>query len=291
MVIKHANFKLGCSIPVTEIIDFPLAFYINCNMNSCTHPDSNDWLRRSHKTQQVGVPLRILCSYCDSSYHAWSSCRVPSKVLKLAVATAVLRYNRPDLRSRSGGIWMCSNTLFHRGGVTFKYNTLTHNKNDKNHTHSHKIYTNSYNLYQNDWSPLVWSVPERTAISNNDTGCTGNNINGSTDARLYFLAICDYWTVTTSHTNCTWYPQPWDPCRNLATRHLVGNYMVTTWAATRYSITCSHYIRIKVAQMHCFVAGQSSHHIVTALLWLSDYMSKSAAYVMLNANHSPFIIP
>ena len=33
--------------------------------------------------------------YCDRSYHVCSCCRVPSKVLLVAVATVVLRYMRP----------------------------------------------------------------------------------------------------------------------------------------------------------------------------------------------------
>ena len=36
---------------------------------------------------------------------------------------------------------------------------------------------------------------------------------------------CDYWTVTTSDTHVIRYPLPWGLCRNLSTRHLVGNCM------------------------------------------------------------------
>ena len=49
---------------------------------------------------QVGVPLKVLCSYCGRSNRACSSCRVPSKVLNLAVATAVLHYTSPTLPVR-----------------------------------------------------------------------------------------------------------------------------------------------------------------------------------------------
>ena len=38
---------------------------------------------------QVGVSLRALWSYCDSSYCTCSSCRVPTKVLQLEVARAL----------------------------------------------------------------------------------------------------------------------------------------------------------------------------------------------------------
>ena len=39
---------------------------------------------------------------------------------------------------------------------------------------------------------------------------------------------CDYWTVTTSDTHVIRYPLPWGLCRNLSTRHLVGNCTVTS---------------------------------------------------------------
>ena len=44
----------------------------------------------------------------------------------------------------------------------------------------------------------------------------------------------DYWTVTTSDTHVIKYPLPWSLCRNMSTRHLVGNCMVTAWENTRY---------------------------------------------------------
>ena len=64
----------------------------------------------------------------------------------------------------------------------------------------------------------------------------------------------DYWTVAASHTPGTGYSLPWGQCRNLATRHLVDNNTVTTWATTRYPITHSHRVGIKVTQIHGFVA-------------------------------------
>ena len=53
--------------------------------------------------------------------------------------------------------------------------------------------------------------------------------------------------------------QPWVKIINnnnniyLATGHLASNYTVTTWAATRYPITHSHCVGIKVTQIHGFV--------------------------------------
>ena len=71
--------------------------YIYITNTRPTHPDSSNQLHGSHITLglEVGVPLKVLCSYCDRNYCACSSCRVPSKVLQLAVATAILRYIRP----------------------------------------------------------------------------------------------------------------------------------------------------------------------------------------------------
>ena len=42
--------------------------------------------------------------------------------------------------------------------------------------------------------------------------------------------------MTTSDTHFIRYPLPWGLCRNLSTRHLVGNCMVTTWENTRYQL-------------------------------------------------------
>ena len=53
----------------------------------------------------VESTMRVLCSYWMRSSFCHSSVRVPSKVLQLAVATAVLRYMRPMKPVR--GIWMC----------------------------------------------------------------------------------------------------------------------------------------------------------------------------------------
>ena len=44
----------------------------------------------------------------------------------------------------------------------------------------------------------------------------------------------DCWTVTISDTHVIRYPLPWGLCRNLSTRYLVGNSIVTTWEDTRY---------------------------------------------------------
>ena len=49
----------------------------------------------------------------------------------------------------------------------------------------------------------------------------------------------------------TGYQQPWDLCRNLATRYLVGNCMVTDGQRLG---THSHCVGIKVSQIHSFVA-------------------------------------
>ena len=43
--------------------------------------------------------LKVLCSYCDRSYRACSSCRISSEVLKHVVAIAVLSCMRPILGS------------------------------------------------------------------------------------------------------------------------------------------------------------------------------------------------
>ena len=56
----------------------------------------------------------------------------------------------------------------------------------------------------------------------------------------YHSDTVTYYTVTALHTPGTGYPLPWAPCRNLATRHLVGNYTGTIWAVTMYPITHSH---------------------------------------------------
>ena len=102
-------FQKSCSycsgrgtIPVSKIQ------YTHTN---ATHPDSSDWLRRSHITQ-------YRCGYCKSQYRSgyyevtlmllWqkaekllhmqqhqSTLIVPSRVLRLAVVTAVLRNMRP----------------------------------------------------------------------------------------------------------------------------------------------------------------------------------------------------
>ena len=47
----------------------------------------------------------------------------------------------------------------------------------------------------------------------------------------------DYWAVTTLDSHAIRYPLPWGLCRNLSTRHLVGNCTVTTWMTlgTRYT--------------------------------------------------------
>ena len=50
---------------------------------------------RLYRRSLVEVPLRVLWRYCNRSFRACSSCRVPLKVLHLAVATAVLRHVRP----------------------------------------------------------------------------------------------------------------------------------------------------------------------------------------------------
>ena len=85
--------------------------------SSCrsTHPASPDRLLRSHIMQyrcgycKLGVPLRVQWRYSDTtrSYHACSSCRVPSKELRLVVATAGPITLIGNLRSWSRGIWMC----------------------------------------------------------------------------------------------------------------------------------------------------------------------------------------
>ena len=55
-----------------------------------------------------------------------------------------------------------------------------------------------------------------------------------------------YRTVTKSHTHSTENPLRRGPYWNLATRHLVGNCTLTTWAHNRYTITHSGCVGIKV---------------------------------------------
>ena len=53
------------------------------------------------------------------------------------------------------------------------------------------------------------------------------------------VTLQHYWSVTASDTPGTWYPLPLGPCRNLATRHLGGNYTVTTcFVINNFHVSC-----------------------------------------------------
>ena len=101
----------------------------------------------------------------------------------------------------------------------------------------------------------------------------GRLCNGSYTAKLLFhqslhCSLTTWWLSLLPNPRCTMTTGQWlhctlltlgihyprGLCRNLATRHLVGNYTVTTWAATRYPITHNHHVGIRVAQIHGFVA-------------------------------------
>ena len=57
----------------------------------------------------------------------------------------------------------------------------------------------------------------------------------------------------------------WGPCRNLATRHLVGSCTVSTWADTRYPLTHSHCVGIKVAHIQfCSVPIVDERKVTTS---------------------------
>ena len=60
-------------------------FTLSVHSQTIIHLASSDPQHRSHFLQ-VGSTfkgtLRVLCCYCDRSYHAYSSCRVPWKVLR-----------------------------------------------------------------------------------------------------------------------------------------------------------------------------------------------------------------
>ena len=54
-----------------------------------------------------------------------------------------------------------------------------------------------YKLYENNWSPSIWSVTERTAISFNNIGCTENTRINNMDVRFYLQ-----WISSLSFTAC-----------------------------------------------------------------------------------------
>ena len=123
-----------------------------------THPDSCDWLRRSHITQ-------YRCGYCKSQYHGgyyegtltllWQKAEkllvhmqklqttliVSSTVLGLAVATVV--------RSRSGGIWMC------RYQFEAKFIILQNTSSAKNFSFENNAAQGPFLLYRSHIHPYL----------------------------------------------------------------------------------------------------------------------------------------
>ena len=78
----------------------------NLHIRCATRPNSSDPLHNvglilpstavaTASWSTLDSTMRVLWCYCNSSYRACSSCRVPSTVLRIAVATEVLRYVRP----------------------------------------------------------------------------------------------------------------------------------------------------------------------------------------------------
>ena len=107
-------WPLTCALHLDQ--SFKLALYYSHKLLLYTHPDSSK-LHRSHivvllRLLQVGVSLRVLWRYSDATVtgatpHAVAaeypqSLMVPTKVLRIAVVTAVLCYMIPTYDSQSG---------------------------------------------------------------------------------------------------------------------------------------------------------------------------------------------
>ena len=109
-LIKSITWQVSWSILRDDFIALKQSLdYLFVVNSKCTHPDSFDWLCRPHITQYRCGYWR----YCDKKAEKLlrmqllqSTLIVPSTVLRLVVATAVLCYIRPTY-SWSGGIWMC----------------------------------------------------------------------------------------------------------------------------------------------------------------------------------------
>ena len=108
-----------------------------------------------------------------------------------------------------------------------------------------------------DWNTrTVVSSQENMCATTHQNSYSISHLLGTVTTQWLSLWRCSHCslvphTVTTEQwlhrTHVIRYPLPWGLCRNLSTRHLVGNCIVTTWEDTRYLL---HTVTVQESRWH-----------------------------------------